>query len=32
MIENIGLLLIGLVLFCLVAVVGEYCAKKFGWE
>jgi hypothetical protein len=32
MIENAILLMIGLFVFCLVAVVGEYCGKKFGWE
>jgi hypothetical protein len=32
MTENTILLMIGLFLFCLVAVVGEICAKKFGWK
>ncbi len=32
MIENTILLMIGLFIFCFIAVVGEYLGKKFGWE
>lgn len=32
MIENLILVAIGLFLFCLMAVVAEICAEKFGWE
>jgi hypothetical protein len=32
MIENTILLMIGLTFICLVFVVGEVLAKKFGWE
>lgn len=32
MIENMILLMIGLFIFCFIAVVGEYLGKKLGWE
>lgn len=32
MVENFILLGIGLAVFCVIAIIGEICAKKFDWE